>query len=87
VDSTVATNSHDKVVVAFAQALGDIHRVARGLGAMKVNIEARQPQCRLKLVPLLDRKAIAGVRIEDTGYTRHDTHRTGVQLEFSQYKK
>jgi hypothetical protein len=54
VDSTVATNSHDEVVVAFAQALGDIHRVARGLGAMKVNIEACQPQCGLKLVPLLD---------------------------------
>jgi hypothetical protein len=86
-DSTVATNSHDKVVVAFAQALGDIHRVARRLSAIKIDIEACQPQCGLKMVPLLDRKTIAGVRIEDTGYTRHDTHRTGVQLEFSQYKK
>jgi hypothetical protein len=54
---------------------------------MKVDIEARQPQCGLKLVPLLDRKAITGVRIEDTGYTRHDAHRMGLQLEFSQYKK
>ena len=62
-DSTIATNSHNEVMVAFAQALGNIHRVTWGLGAMKVDIESCLPQSGLKLVPLLDRKAIAGVGV------------------------
>ena len=87
VGGAVAADRDDEVVIVIAQALGDVHGVARGLGAMKVDIEARQPQCGLKLVPLLDRKAIAGVRVEDAGDARHEAHRTGFRLEYSQYKK
>ena len=50
----VAADRNDEVVIVIAQALGDVHGVARGLGVMKVDVEAGLPQSGLELVPLLD---------------------------------
>ena len=40
VGGAVATDRDYKVMIAIAQALGDIHGVTWGLGVMEVNVEA-----------------------------------------------
>jgi hypothetical protein len=40
VGGAVAADRDDEVVIVIAQALGDVHSVARGLGVMQVDIEA-----------------------------------------------
>ena len=40
VGGAVAADRDDEVVIVIAQALGDVHGVARGLSVMQVDIEA-----------------------------------------------
>jgi len=54
VGCAVAADCDDEFVIAVTQALSDVHRMARGLGVVKVDVEAGLPQSGLELVPLLD---------------------------------
>ena len=54
VGGAIAADCDDEFVIAVTQTLGDVHRMARSLGVMEVDVEAGLPQSGLELVPLLD---------------------------------
>jgi len=54
VGGAVAADCDDEFMITVTQSLGDVHRMARGLGVMEVDVEAGLPQSGLELVPLLD---------------------------------
>jgi len=54
VDGAVTADCDDEFVIAVTQSLGYVHRMARGLGVMEVDVEAGLSQSGLELIPLLD---------------------------------